>query len=289
MKKVIITIIIAVLLSLISCSNNSSVQNEESDQKSQLLSSMIQYDVSGKELSKETYIYNDQGQLIEENSISEGYSTKTTYIYNKNGKLQEETQTNLFDGKKETHTFKYEYDLTDNLIEKNKINETGAQISQITYEYDNDNRLIKIFDDALKQTTSYIYNEGQKLSVKSEYNIDGKTIFNIIDYELDIYGNIIHEIAYLQNSTEAIEQEKYNNYDKTGQIINSQTYILGELVESVEYEYNNMLLIRKIFSDDFGIYLIEEFEYNEYGNIIKQIRKSRSNVTLNYIVFEYQN
>ena len=86
MKKIIKTIIIlAILLTIVSCgnypSNLTSETNATEAQKIQMPASITQYDISGAELLKETYIYDEKGQLTEENSVSEDYSTKILYIY----------------------------------------------------------------------------------------------------------------------------------------------------------------------------------------------------------------
>ncbi len=282
MKKIIMTaIIFAMLLPIVSCSNESSKHN------SQFLESMTQYDINGKELSKDTYSYDEKGHLIEENTFSEGYSTKTVYLYNENGQLMKETQTNYFDGKNEMYTFTYEYDKNNNLATKNRFNENNQQIGQISYEYDNKNRLIKVSDTTINQTATYIYRDNNEYSVRTEFILDNDTFYNIIAYELDNNGNILHQIVYAQNSDDEIEQEDYYNYNVNNQITSSKTYFLGILVNKVEYEYSGSLLMKKILYDEVGIYQIEEFDYNENDNIIKQTRKSRSGVVQNYIVFDY--
>lgn len=292
MKKIIKTIIIlAILLTIVSCSNYPSNLISETNateaQKIQLLASITQYDISGAELLKETYIYDEKGQLIEENSVSEDYSTKILYIYNENGQITEEKQINSFDGIQEIYIFKYEYDIKGNQISKIRLSENNETLSKTSYEYDNKNRLITVTDEAMNQTTSYVYESDIKYSVKFEYNYGDNTIYNIIDYELDKNGNIIRQLSYAQNSKDIIEQEISNEYDEYGKIRSSKTYMFGELIDLVEYEYNKDLLIKKSLSDANGIYMIEEFEYNEFNNLKKSTRKSKSGVVMNYFIYEY--
>lgn len=282
MKKIIITVFIfAMLITIVSCSN------ESVKYTSQLLTSMTQYDISGKELSKDTYVYDENGHLIEENTFLEDYSTKTVYLYNEKGQLIKETQTNCFDSKIEIYSFTYEYDKNNSLVTKNRFNENNQQIGQISYEYDSKNRLIKVSDTTINQTATYTYRDNNEYSVKTEIILDNNTFYSIISYELDDNGNILHQIAYAQNSDDEIEQEDYYNYNERNQITSSKTYFLGILVNKVEYEYNGSQLVKKILYDEVGIYQIEEFDYNENDDIIKQTRKSRSGVIQNYLVFEY--
>jgi hypothetical protein len=292
MKKIIKTIIIlAILLTIVSCgnypSNLTSETNATEAQKIQMPASITQYDISGAELLKETYIYDAKGQLIEENSVFEDYSTKILYIYNENGQITEEKQINSFDGIQEIYIFKYEYDIKGNQISKIRLSANNETLSKTSYEYDNKNRLITVSDEAMNQINSYMYESDTNYSVKYEYSYGDNTIFNIIDYELDKNGNIIRQLSYAQNSKDIIEQEISNEYDEYGKIRSSKTYMFGELIDLVEYEYNKDLLIKKRLSDANGIYMIEEFEYNEFNNLKKSTRKSKSGVVMNYFIYEY--
>lgn len=295
MKKIIATLVIlAMLLPMASCNNQPSNAASETnktsiveEQKAQILASITQYDINGAELSKETYTYDEKGQLMEESSVSEDFSTKTLYIYNENGMVTKETQINSFDGMQEIFVFKYEYDINGNQTSKIRLSENNEILGKISYEYDTKNRLIKVTDEAMNQINSYVYISDTNYSVKFEYRYGENTIFNIINYELDKDRNIIHQITFAQNSNDIIEQEISNKYDEYGKIINSKTYIYGELIDLVEYEYYDNLLIKKSMSDGNEIYQIEIFEYNEFNNLKKITRKSRSGVIMNYFIYEY--
>ncbi len=287
MKKLIfIVVLITFLIFVISC-NGYNELNGANKQVIHLKASMTQYDISGVEVLKEVYDYDFKGNLITKRYSSADFSSQTDYIYNNNGKLTEERQSDSFEGKNEVYILKYDYDSNENLIAKTRLNERGEIISKISYEYDDQNRIIELRNEDSSEITSYIYNENG-YSMILQYNYGDMTAKIKTNYELDSYGNVIYQAIYAQNSEDIIEQELFNNYNESNLLIRSRTYFFGEMVDSIDYEYSGALLIKKIMSDSAGIYQIEEFEYNGYSEIIKEIRRSKSGVIMSYIIFEYE-
>mgnify|MGYP003290597181 CR=1 FL=1 len=282
-----IIILIVTSFSIISCKSSLERSTTTHKQNTRVTSSCTEYDINGNEISKMVYTYDSKGNLINENHYSKDFFIQVAYIYNNKGQLVEKEENTTLGEITKTYMSKYEYDINSNLKSQTTHNKNGDQVNKITYTYDKLNRIIEIFDEKNDQITTYIYESDNNYSVITKYKYGDQTIENKSVYTLDINQNIIYHATYASNSENTIEQETHTEYNEYNQIISSKTYLYGKLINFIEYEYQDLILLRKSMRDETGIYQIEEYEYNEFGEITIQTIKTKSNIVLNYFVFEY--
>ncbi|MFJ1435169.1 hypothetical protein ACILFN_07460, partial [Capnocytophaga canimorsus] len=196
MKKIILLVITAI--SLIGCNLN----KENNDWKRDNLKGKVKsvretpYYVVEKfgEIQKgriksfiTSYIYNEQGNLIEDNRYnSDGsLSRKTACKYDTNGNRIEENWYNS-DGSLSWKTA-FKYDTNGNLIEANSYNSDGSLSGKTACKYDTNGNLIEA----------------------NGYNSDGSLYAtDIYTYEYDKYGNWVKRIMYNNDKPESIDERE---------------------------------------------------------------------------------
>jgi len=144
----------------------------------------------GKLIRKITYKYDEQGNLIEDNSFSpEGKpEKKITYKYDNNGNVIED---NSFDAEgKLMKRFTYTYDGSSNKIENSRFSSQGALDSKVTYKYDDKNNIIEETVTNANGTvviTTYTYEYDRQNSWIRMVRFTDKKAVSIIEREIEYY------------------------------------------------------------------------------------------------------
>ncbi|GJQ07770.1 hypothetical protein CAPN010_19280 [Capnocytophaga cynodegmi] len=210
----------------------------------------IFYEEDGSISSKETWKYDEQGNLLENNSdYYKGVHSfyYTTYKYNEKGKLIEEIWNSNSSSTKSIW----------------KYNEKEELIEYIRYE-----------DETVSRKEKHIYKEvGERgnlvKTIWCEYKF-GET-FNVERYYNE-HEKLIEEIHYEENGTiSSKETWKYN--DKGNKIENIWYNKNGKIVKKTSKYDDKGNLIEETYYDRFG----KEFlKYNDKGNLIEEIKYNRN-------------
>lgn len=173
------------------------------------------------------------------------------------------SETNMNEDDELTYGQKYAYDDEGRAIRISFYND-GENIGVIRLDYEKENgnyiaETTEIIDDE-KVTAKRIYNkkniliyesleigEEDSLSItEKEYNDKGQALKTHNRYRVfaDIYNDYIGEYRYEDNRLKSIsfyndnELESYQEYDKNGNIIKSESYDDGELDEQIIYDWS---------------------------------------------------
>ena len=306
MKTKIFTLILSfVLLLLVSCKaepqketetttfNNQTTteanQSEESSETDNSDSNFILvlqtvFDANDNEISRCEYTYDEFGNKKSELRYLNGELTqRTDSTHDADQMLVREVYTSFNMGVAESYIYDYEYDENGNMTTR-RMMDTNGNLSILTFEYDETGKLIKTTDSNNSQTV-YSYPDENTCIILSQSG-DGKT-FSQTKEIYDNSGNLIRQISYQQNSYEEIDYEIANTYNEYGQQVTSEVYRKGTLNIGLYSEYDGDHLVRTTYQDFEGVYLIAEYEYDQYGNLIKKISKNSSGLIMQYLVYEY--
>lgn len=305
MKKLIIILFLyAIILSLQSCQKKDSPElsekamthivsesNSEESSEPPLLNTpralicLTAYDTNGTETSRTEYGYDKYGNKIYELFYDDGELFRSThYTYDQNQNLVRTVDTDLYI--EQRYISEYEYDNNGNKISET-ISKGHDYLNRRIYEYDEHNRVIKISNSLNNSTVTYTYGEDNSCIKLERCEYNGEIILNQTEERYNESGSLIYQATYKQNSLIDIEYKTTNTYNTIGLLETSQTYIGDTLLTSIANEYRENLLIRTTSSDSAGVYLIVEYEYDSFGNIIKQIQKSPSGLILEYYLYNY--
>ena len=196
--------------------------------------------------SRQTFIYNDKGNIIEQKEYdSEGsLKSQTTYNYDDKGREVESLITLSFQGINGSAELRItkEYDQKGNIIEEKNYNNHNKLSSKGIYTYDErGNKIKEIFInlDSKKpeEKNIYIYDKNNNKIEVQEYISENLSEKTIIKY--DEKGNILEKdlIDFNKNMSFKII---YKN-DKIGNSIEQIYYVNGNLyvIEEIEIEYYN--------------------------------------------------
>lgn len=206
------------------------------------------------------YSYNDDGKVIKELTTSYTGTITKEYEYNENGDLVVEKMDSALGDINTNYILTTVYD--ENGLPLNRVDENGEVIENyeldsngniikenypegggVTYEYDDQNRLIK----------KTIFNSDGTVASITEYNEDGNMILLALDetskneYAYDEKGNIISDIMYMGEEIIIITEYK-NEYDENGNLIKAIMGTKFDVNEEAEpqgefvYEYISMEL-----------------------------------------------
>ena len=224
-------------------------------------------------LYRELYKYNDKQQLLESHYYNKDTLTETTiYSYNNKGKLIKKLD--YLKGKLRSE-YKLEYDERDNLIKEYYTQIPANKNNIITYQYDDQNRLILATEST---------NEDENILIKNVY----KDNLLIESYD-DKYGYGKH-ILYHYKDNQLIEEEKstgfFNGcyysttkkkiqYDERGRIKRFYDYEGEKIVRTYTHYYDNKDRVIKtelLYKGDKKEYWIDN--YDTIGNLIETIYKN---------------
>lgn len=271
--------------------------------------------------------FNEDGNLLLEVCNSEDYSSEETYIYDSNGNLIEESTSII------NQITTYKYNSNNHIIEENcyeRIESLGENISFNTkikgnlicstvYDFDSNGALIKEkkynSDKCLTEYTIYKYDSDGKIKEENVYDsyrrLEERTI-----YKYDSNGNMIEANSYdsdghlfwqnIYNSNGIlIEENSYeddgilsgqNIYDSEGHLIGNITYDSdGEIYEEYVYKHkynSNRQLIYGFNEKDEELYLMTIHKYDSEGKEYRCITYESNEELLSdqkYIKFDDKN
>ncbi|MBQ8407341.1 MAG: hypothetical protein IJY39_00605 [Clostridia bacterium] len=304
MKKILTVLVLSILLTALqSCQTNDPVDSTETTQPvasentseestesavsnlPRVLIRFISYDASEAETSKTEYIYDKYGNEACALFYSNGELVQSSkYTYDQNQRLIKTVDTEH--STEQSFIYEYEYDINGNKLTET-ITATHGYLSRRAYEYDKLNRVVKVTSSTNDSETVFTYDPDNSCVILDRYEYNGEVIFNQTKEKYNENGDVIYRAAYYQNSLVDIEYETVNIYNAYGLLQTSETYAGDELVMSTSNEYNGDLLVRSTSADAEGVYLISEYEYNQYGELIKQINKLPSGLVIGYSEYEY--
>lgn len=251
---------------------------------------------------KTKYKYDKAGRVIEEIKLDQDGNAVNTikYSYDKNGNVLSASDnsgviTRTFDELNRVtsytdtfgETITYSYDLEGNI---SKINypDDGTKKIFVNYEYDKNDKLVKVIDWENRKTEYSYDNIGQLVKIKRPDGSQG-------DYTYDKAGNLIslgdktkdegvissYSYKYDKNGNPVKETSEYDNsiseieYDSVGRLVcrttaNKKEWIESkskQLKEAVTSETSKEDFQRKIWSFDAGTTTKERFIYDPSGNI----------------------
>ena len=148
----------------------------------------------GLSLNQELYKYNDKQQLLERHYYSNDTPIETTICsYNDRGKLIKEL---YYFKEKLFSEYKFEYDERDNLIRKDYTQIPANKKNIITYQYDDQNRLILATEST---------NGDENILIKNIYKN------NLLIESYNKYGDEEH-ILYHYKNKKLVEKEKSTGF-----------------------------------------------------------------------------
>ena len=228
------------------------VAAKEEEQSKFLVEEYVEYNIDGnriewtlhdvwkKENSRNTFIYDENGNLTERN-----LDITVTIIYDVNEEIGEKADTLIETYRKR---FDYSYDEKGNRVQERAYDRFGRLDKKETYTYNRKRKLIRA-EDIWEGFDSYAYNRKGKLIEERASNADGSYVMRTT-YKYD-------------NKGYRIEQEVYN-FD--GSLLSKDIYTndeKGNLIERTGYDRKGELSRRNIFTyDDKGNW-IEEKEYKK--------------------------
>lgn len=259
------------------------------------IKSRMQYDdsyIDGKQISKNaktSYIkYNKLGNVIEQIT----YKAKDTltlelYEYNSLGNRIEYTKHSggsLIIAYKKLST----YDKNNNLIMETGYN--GTENFKNIYEYDNDNRLIKIeyyLEENLLDEKRTFINAGNKTTV-NVYNATGN-LTSKIGLTHDKNDNLVEELTYGGND-QVIEKKNYT-YDANNDLLEEVKYRLDKFYYKITYRYDNQGNITEMDEENpnEGSYIKKTYKYDNKGNLTEFSWRRRLSDDFSTKTFTYDN
>lgn len=209
------------------------------------------YSKNGKIDSKQTYIYNDKGNIIEQKEYDSDGNLKlqTTYNYDDNGNKIEENTFGGYQTQKTTYKYDDKRREVESLITLSFQGINGSAELRITKEYDQKGNIIEEKN----------YNNHNKLSSKGIYTYDER-------------GNKIKEI-FINLDSKKPEEKNIYIYDKNNNKIEVQKYISENLSEKTTIKYDEKGNILEEHITDFNIKTSFKIVYknDKTGNPIEKV------------------
>ncbi|MBQ8683888.1 MAG: hypothetical protein IJ518_05175 [Clostridia bacterium] len=202
-------------------------------------------------VSRYTYTYDKNGNLLEQKQAFADTSLTTAYTYNEKGQLvtiREETAADM------TFTTTYAYDEAGNRTEK-KVDRDG-HVTTFRYTYDSENRCTSI-----KQTDA----DGTTFLTTYRYDDKGNTTFERVDYADESW----HERHFTYNADGKPSQETGSDFTG-GSYETLYTYDgAGNLLSHGDFTYTYDEAGRLTMETQSGGSIIE-YTYDEDGNVLTE-------------------
>ena len=242
----------------------------------------------GLSLNRELYKYNDKQQLLERHYYSNDTLIETTIrSYNDRGKLIKE----LYYFKEKLYSeYKLEYDERDNLIKEYYTQIPANKKNIITYQYDDQNRLILATEST---------NGDENILIKNIYKN------NLLIESYDDKNGYEKHILYHYKDNQLIEEEKstgfFNGcyysttkkkiqYDERGRVKRYYDYEGEEIVRTYIHHYDNKDRIIKtelLYNNNKKEYWTNS--YDMYNNLIETIYKNNKESDKNTYRYDKNN
>lgn len=264
--------------------------------------------------SVESYIYNEKGQKIEKNNITEGNPYyKWMYTYDKNGNLIEEED--YYYNKMRSKRWVSAYDDKNRKIALDFYGYNEKHKYRINYSYDNFDRLIKktrkiIATNKVFLNEEFIYKDSLDYKIEIHKNYTNKGILKgkttKIFKEGKLFKQELIEKKHKKSDLDAFFTGYAENdnktvllYDNNEELIEKKFFSFekGKASLTAEYRYKpNYRSKRTVVSQNRNEF--EEYFYDYKGNLIKEItyyyyktgEKKRKYATTNYFyIFDKRN
>ena len=268
----------------------------------------IDFDENGRPITISVYYVGDLNEKISVTYDEKGYTSKL--------------ESKDADGNAQ-YSIERKYDANGNLTEDTLAFSEGSTKSKI-YEYDSENRMIKMIevdngDMANAMIYEWSYNEDGLLAKESfesaygggyneyEYDENGKLIsetvmdggLSYVTYYYDENGNLARSIREPEEGYDGLYIIETYFYDGNGNLIKKihdrkTSDGSAVLYDIHEYTYNaDGLMIRDHFTStnhltpDRGYESVNEYTYDEYGNVIKELYDYYGDVSIKELAFGF--
>jgi hypothetical protein len=223
---------------------------------------------------------NDDAKLVmEKYYYSDGSRYATIYKYDNLGNCTREKE---YKNIEKTYDASYGYDIYGNTIKYSiwKIDVWGDTSSASYYyenEYDSNGNLViksSYYSNGDKSTDyRYKYNSKGNVIWAIEYSRNGK-ISRVSRYEYDNRDNVISETRHIFGLDVTYKYKYEYDYAENGNSLKMREFQgkNDEMYLEYEYEYDSMenMIKRITYRDNGDIYSVDEYEYNESGQLLRE-------------------
>jgi hypothetical protein len=189
-------------------------------------------------------IFDERGNTIERNwyysdwhDLSGKLESKKTFIYDNKGNIIENEE---WEFGRLSSKYKYKYDFNRNLIEENYYKPEGVLISKETYKYDGKRNRIEVnrykYDGSLEWKFTYKY-DNKNNKIEEKWHSDAGELYKKQTYKYDNNKNKIEEKWY--KSDESLEIRLIYKYNSN-----------GIKIEEMCFNYEGVLISTTIFNYD---------------------------------------
>lgn len=213
----------------------------------------------------ESYEYDEQGRLATTTYYAgDEIDSRSEYEYNESGLVTK--CSTYYKQVNDFVTIEYDYDQFNNKISETytkKSPQVWGAFYDCTFEYDG-NQLISstmTLDGQIRQYTEYDYDKNQENI--TEYRSDGTIEHYAECYIVQPWDIYLNEKSYEPDGSIQGERTSELQYDAQGKLLEAIVYDGGELVGSIELEYdNNENIVRQTHYDEMGFVTTEmRYEY----------------------------
>ena len=313
MKKTTLFLLLSLLLALTACGTNQpletdssapdtntetteSISTERSTEETEetanaerkfVLVRQTIYNAANQENSRIEFTYDDKGNEISQLTYMSGVlMQRDDRLYDGQNRCIRSVITDLYKETPESYIYEYEYDESGNLITE-RMTATNGYITTHRHEYDNLGRKVKTTSTSNNTTTEYSYPDEKSCIIISKSERSGTPYFQQAKESYDDQGKLIQRIEYKQNSYDEIEYEHKHHYNEQGKQIKYEIFKDGELYSETISEYKGDQLHRVSTQMD-SYLMVEDYEYDDYGNLIEKTSLLDFTVALSRTVYEYQ-
>lgn len=245
------------------------------------------YDAEGNETYCTKYTY-ENGLFVRERNYLNGRGTDMkVYTYNENGLVTQEKYT--FDEVPSAGwTNTYEYDEQGRVIRRYTAYDSDKPAEEVHTEYDESGRISR--EESKDSVTIYNYGENGSYTVLTEYK--NEATVTRLERITDERGNMIRERHYRNGELTRDHVYEYNEKDQKIKNYLCPTDGSASMSNVIEYDYDERgnLIRTTITSDEDDITTVHSYEYNEYGEMTKELRyayMSSELVSFSTVVYEY--
>lgn len=140
------------------------------------------------------------------------------------------------------------------------------------YEYDKDGNIVKKYESVTNSVTEYEYNDDGLVTKMRYTNSDGGTLDEV--YEYDEHGTVIKTTHYVAALDDTTVNETKPEYDAQGRLVRKTDHFSDGSVFSVEeYEYNDKGEVIRETCSSSSAKTVSEYTYDERGNVLSEHEK----------------
>jgi hypothetical protein len=243
-----------------------------------------------KKILNKTWKYDDYCNMIEEAYYNNGLliqKKNIKNIYDNNGNRIEEVCYDFYDKLEKKTT--WVYDNNSNIIEEYLFDKNEILIEKNIWNFIDNNCQEKLtynkYLNLIGFTKFEYFDNSNIIKKKYEETHYGEAENFTINYKYDETGNITEKSFYNSNNN-LFESHffKYNINDKTNEIIEIPLLDKKEKKYYKPIEFHLQMHIKKMYSPFINKY---EIQYNNYGNILKEIGYSYDGKIKEKFIYDY--